>query len=145
MENNTDCESAEDLKLKLNHEHKSCLSFREVWSLHKIYPEDEMRKKGRNACVYTLVQSTWVRKIPWRMKWQLTPVFLPGESHGQRSLAGYSPKGHNTVRHNWVTEHTHQKVLISKECRPRSEYFEHLFFLIFYSFPTNTYYIGERE
>ena len=31
----------------------------------------------------------WVRKIPWRRKWQSTPVFLPGESHGQRSLAGY--------------------------------------------------------
>jgi len=35
----------------------------------------------------------WVRKIPWRMKWQPTPVFLPGESHGQRNLAGYSPRG----------------------------------------------------
>ena len=33
----------------------------------------------------------WVGKIPWRRKWQLTPVFLPGESHGQRSLASYSP------------------------------------------------------
>ena len=32
----------------------------------------------------------WVRKIPWRRKWQPTPVFLPGESHGQRSLVGYS-------------------------------------------------------
>ena len=31
----------------------------------------------------------WVRKIPWRRKWQPTPVFLPEESHGQRSLAGY--------------------------------------------------------
>ena len=31
----------------------------------------------------------WVRKIPWRRKWQPTPVFLPGESHGQRSLVGY--------------------------------------------------------
>ena len=30
----------------------------------------------------------WVRKIPWRRAWQPTPVFLPGESHGQRSLAG---------------------------------------------------------
>ena len=29
----------------------------------------------------------------WRRKWQPTPVFLPGESHGQRSLAGYSPWG----------------------------------------------------
>ena len=35
----------------------------------------------------------WVRKIPWRRKWQPTPVFLPGKSHGQRSLAGYSPWG----------------------------------------------------
>ena len=32
----------------------------------------------------------WVRKIPWRRAWQPTPVFLPGKSHGQRSLAGYS-------------------------------------------------------
>ena len=36
----------------------------------------------------------WVRKIPWRRKWQPTPVFLPGKSHGQRSVAGYSPWGH---------------------------------------------------
>ena len=35
----------------------------------------------------------WVGKIPWRRKWQPTPVFLPGKSHGQRSLAGYSPGG----------------------------------------------------
>ena len=40
----------------------------------------------------------WVRKIPWRRKWQPTPVFLPGESHGQRSLEGYSPWGHK----NWT-------------------------------------------
>ena len=33
----------------------------------------------------------WVRKIPLRRKWQPTPVFLPGKSHGQRSLVGYSP------------------------------------------------------
>ena len=36
----------------------------------------------------------WVRKIPWRRKWQLTPVFLLRESHGQRSPVGYSPQGH---------------------------------------------------
>jgi len=33
----------------------------------------------------------WVRKISWRSEWLPTPVFLPGEFHGQRSLAGYSP------------------------------------------------------
>ena len=36
----------------------------------------------------------WVGKIFWRRAWQPTPVFLPGESHGQRSLTGYSPWGH---------------------------------------------------
>ena len=35
----------------------------------------------------------WVRKTPWRREWQPTPIFLPGESHGQRSLVGYSPWG----------------------------------------------------
>ena len=35
----------------------------------------------------------WVGKIPWRKKWQTTSVFLPGKSHGQRSLVGYSPWG----------------------------------------------------
>ena len=35
----------------------------------------------------------WVGNVPWRRKWQPTPVFLPGESHGQRSLENHSPKG----------------------------------------------------
>ena len=35
----------------------------------------------------------WVRKIPWRRKGQPTLVFLPGEFHGQKSLAGDSPRG----------------------------------------------------
>ena len=41
----------------------------------------------------------WFGKIPWRRKWQPTPEFLPGESHGWRSLVGYSPRGHR-VRHS---------------------------------------------
>ena len=36
----------------------------------------------------------WVRKIPWRRAWQPTPVFLPGESHAQKSLAPYGPQSH---------------------------------------------------
>ena len=36
----------------------------------------------------------WVGKIPWRRKWQPTPVLLLGKSHGQRSLVGYGPWGH---------------------------------------------------
>ena len=35
----------------------------------------------------------WVGKIPWRREWLPTPVYLPGEFYGQRSLAGYSPWG----------------------------------------------------
>ena len=35
----------------------------------------------------------WIMKIPWRREWQPTPVLLPGESHEQRSLEAYSPRG----------------------------------------------------
>ena len=40
-----------------------------------------------------------IGKIPWRREWQPNPVFLPGKSHGQRSLVGYSPWGFKRVRH----------------------------------------------
>ena len=46
----------------------------------------------------------WVRKIPWRRKWQHIPVFLPGKSHGKRSLVGYSPWGHKRIRHSLATK-----------------------------------------
>ena len=49
----------------------------------------------------------WVRKIPWRSKWQPTPVFLPGKSHGQRSLVGYSPWVRETQTQ--LSTHTHRK------------------------------------
>ena len=42
----------------------------------------------------------WVKKISWRRKWQPTPGFLPGKSHGQRSLVAYSPWGHKRVGHD---------------------------------------------
>ena len=44
----------------------------------------------------------WIRKIPWRRKWQPTPVFLPEKSYGHRSLAGYGPWGRR-VRHDLVS------------------------------------------
>ena len=47
----------------------------------------------------------WVGKIPWRRKWQPTPVFWPGEFHGQRSLTDYSPQDHR-VGHDWACMHT---------------------------------------
>ena len=45
----------------------------------------------------------WVGKMPWRRKWQPTPVFLPGKCHGQRGLAGYSPRGCKRVGHHLAT------------------------------------------
>ena len=52
----------------------------------------------------------WVEKIPCRMKWQPTPVCLPGESHGQRSLLGYSPWGHKESDANEATWHDNEHV-----------------------------------
>ena len=46
----------------------------------------------------------WIRKIPRSRKWQTTPVFLPGKSHGQKSLLGYSPWGRKRAGHNLVTK-----------------------------------------
>jgi len=54
---------------------------------------------------------SWVGNIPWRRKWQLTPMFLPEKSHGQKSLVGYSPKGpkeSNMMKH----EHNNFKEFI---------------------------------
>ena len=47
----------------------------------------------------------WVGKIPWRRKWQPTPVFLPGKSHGQRNLVCCSPWECKRVGHDLVTKH----------------------------------------
>ena len=54
------------------------------------------------------IQETWVRCLGWenprRREWQPTPVFLPGEFHGQRNLAGYSSHGHKELdTTKWLT------------------------------------------
>ena len=51
----------------------------------------------------------WVEKIPWRRKWLPTPIFLPGEPHRQRILAGYSPWGRKGVGHDLATEQQQQQ------------------------------------
>ena len=53
----------------------------------------------------------WVGKIPWRRKWQPSPVSLPEKSHGQRSLAGYSPWSLKRVRHNLATKQQQQTTI----------------------------------
>ena len=58
---------------------------------------------GLRACNSVCLQcgrpgfDPWVGKIPWRRKWQPTPVLLPGKFHGPRSLVGYSPWGHKQL------------------------------------------------
>ena len=63
------------------------------------------------------MRETWVwslgREDPWRRKWQPTPVFLPGESHGRRSLVGYiQSTGSQRVGHNWATSLSFHRVVM---------------------------------
>ena len=55
-----------------------------------------------------LCHDPWVRKTPWIRKWQPTPVFLPGKSHGQRSLADHSARGRKRVRCSVGTKPEHK-------------------------------------
>ena len=57
--------------------------------LKRLSPMRETRVRSSNAGDPGLVPG----EDPWRRKWQSTPVFLPGEPHGQRSLVGYRPRG----------------------------------------------------
>ena len=59
------------------------------WWLHGKKSAYQCRRRGFDP---------WVGNIPWRRKWQLTPVFLPGKFHGQRSLVDYSLWSHKRVR-----------------------------------------------
>ena len=68
-----------------------------------------------SACQYWRYKRCWfdpsVGKIPWRRKRQPTPVFSPGKSHGQRSLAGYSLQVHKeSDTTKWLNTHTHTHI-----------------------------------
>ena len=59
----------------------------------------------------------WIGKIPWRRKWQPTPVFFPGKSHGQRSLPGYSPWDHReSDMTEWLSTHARLRTTASVPC-----------------------------
>ena len=76
------------------------------WKIWTFLLQEVSLQPWRDDCGYgsDSTESTWqcrrcafdpcIRKIPWRREWLSTPVFLPGEFHGQRSLVGYSPWGH---------------------------------------------------
>ena len=84
--------------LKLNfHLTRFFFFFGFVLTLKLCFRYDSSLVAQMEKCLPAM-RETWVQslvgKIPWRRKWQPTPIFLPGESHGQRSLGGYSPRGH---------------------------------------------------
>ena len=70
----------------------------ELWCWRRLLKEPACQCRRYKRCEY----NPWIWTIPWRRTWQHIPVFLPGESHGQRSLAGYSLSGRR-VGHDWVT------------------------------------------
>ena len=87
---------------EISHDHRiretpsSMIPWDVMWCLSKHFklsgpggkgPTHQCRRHKRHGF------HPWVGKIPWRRKWQPTAVFLPEGSHGQRSLAGYSPWG----------------------------------------------------
>ena len=89
----------------------------------------------------------WIRKIPWRREWQPTPVFLPGEFHGQRSLAGCNLLGHKDLdmtewlTHAYTHAHTHTHIRIILNLSIHMEHFRWYerkrfhFFLQWYTLP----------
>ena len=75
----------------------------DIWSMG--FPGGTSGKEPTCQCIRhkRLEFDPWIGKIPWRRAWQPTPVFLPGESHGRRSLKGYSPWGHTELDMTEVT------------------------------------------
>ena len=68
----------------------------------------------------------WIGRIPWRRAWQPTPVFLPGEFHGQKSLVGFSPQGCKELYTTEVTQHACNKVNSRTASRTCFQYFSNI-------------------
>ena len=66
-------------------------------------------KKSAGQC-RRLRFDPWIRNMPWKA-WQPTPVSLPGESHGRRSLAGCGPQGHSQTQLKWLSMHAYTHCL----------------------------------
>ena len=94
----------------------SCIYFR-IISYSRLPRWHYWLKKQKTTCQCRRRKrwelDPWVKKISWRRKWQPVLVFLPGESHGQRSLVGCSPQGRNKLG---MTEVTAQyNILVKKQ------------------------------
>ena len=72
-------------------------TYPQIWGFPGSPTEDSACKTGDPGSI------PGSERFPWIRKWLPTPVFLPGEFHGQRSLAGYSPWCHKELGHDWAT------------------------------------------
>ena len=70
-------------------------------------PNPQIEHGSQPACQGRRHKKCWLRKIPWRRKWQPTPDLLPGECHGERSLEGYGPQCCKESDTTEVTYHAH--------------------------------------
>ena len=84
---------------------EAAFTYISIWSRLLLQQGFPMAQQIKNPPAMQEIQVQFLgQKIPWKRKWQPTPVFLPGKSHRQRSLVDYSLWGHKTVRHDLVTE-----------------------------------------
>ena len=104
------------LNMPANLENSAVATGLEKVSFHSNPQKRECRRMFRLLHISSerlpAMRETQVRSLgqedPWRRKWQSTPVSLPGESHGWRSLGGYSPRGH---KESDTTERLHFHML----------------------------------
>ena len=82
------------------------------WTM-KGFPHSSVGKES--ACNADSIPGfyPWVRKIPWKRKWQPTPVLFHGKFHEQKSLADYGPWGHKRVEHDLLTK---------QQCQPEDSF-----------------------
>ena len=95
--------------------HSSILAWKTSWTEEHMHITSNSYAKalmgvpgssdGKESAQYRKSRlDSWVEKIPWRRSWQPTPVFLPGESRGQRNLVGYSPWGRTELdKTDWLS------------------------------------------
>ena len=97
--------------------------FGSVLGLHRWYASKESTCEFRDP--RNLRSVLWSERCPWRRKRQATPVFLPGEPHGQRTLAGYSPWGHTEtgLKRRSVRARTHTRTHAHARTHARTQIF----------------------
>ena len=105
---------------------------------------------GKSVCLQCkrLGFDPWVGNIPWRRKWQPTPVFLPGKFHGQRSLAGYSPRGQkelHMMEHMCTHTQTHTYLYIYIHTHIYTYIYIHYMYVCIYTYLLSIYCVQSTE